>query len=175
MKTSIALLALAFLGCTNGQGEVDVTSTNVATFPGAPAALPSQAADLALTTEGDVTLDVQKDLESLKNLGSLSAAVSKNGVTGADLSFLQHVKLTIAAKDGQLPAQLLSDADVPQGSTEVELPMLIENSQLLDYLSEGKVTVHFAITGQLPQRPLTLTHTIVAHVDVAMSGSVLKF
>jgi hypothetical protein len=49
------------------------------------------------------------------------------------------------------------------------------DARLLDYLSEGKVVVHFYLTGAIPDRGFTLTHTLVAHVNVAVSGSVVKF
>jgi hypothetical protein len=70
--------------------------------------------------------------------------------------------------------ELTSDVDIPEGATETELPLLIGDARLLEYLSEGKVAVHFYITGNIPPRPVTLTHTMVAHLNVAVNGSVLK-
>ncbi|HZU83280.1 MAG TPA: hypothetical protein VE987_10205 [Polyangiaceae bacterium] len=180
MKPPVALLgpcaaaAVALTGCTNGQAQVDVTATNVATFPAPPAAVAEQVPDQVMATDGVVTLDLKGDLDSLANVGNLTAAVSKNALSGQDLDVLQHVRVTIAAADGQLPVQLVSDVDVPAGATELELPLLVDGSRLLEYLTEGSVLVHFYLTGTIPQRPLTLTHVMVAHVDVAVAGSVLK-
>jgi hypothetical protein len=168
------LLAVAIAGCTNGQAEIDVTTTTVATFPAPPAGAARALGDQAVITDASVTLDVKKDLASLSNLGTLSGEVSKNVVAGQDLDLLEHIKVTIESKDGQMPARLLSEVDIPRHSTEVALPLLVVDSLILEYLTEGQVTVHFYLTGKIPQRTLTLTHTIVAHVNVAVAGSVLK-
>jgi hypothetical protein len=176
MKPYVTLFAIALVGCTNGQGEIDVTSTNVATFPGASVDTAGQALSAeALTSDASVTLDVQKDIASLSDVGKLTAAVSKNTISGSDLAFVRHIKVTMATEDGKIPAEVVSDAELPANSTEAELALLISNSKVLEYLSEGKVDVHFYLTGGIPDRPLVLTHTLTAHMSIAVQGSVLKF
>jgi hypothetical protein len=177
MKRYIPMLALVLsAACTNGQGEVDVTVSNEATFPGAPAAAAQALAGQTVTTDSFVTVDIQQDLESLGKVGSVTAEVSKNTISGADLSFIQHVTATIEAQDGSMPVQTVADLDIPAGASEVSLsPMKISNEEVLAYLSEGKVNLHFFITGSIPDRPITLTHSLVAHLSVAVQGSVLKF
>jgi hypothetical protein len=172
MKSYIALFAFALAACTNGQAEVDVTASSAASFPGAPAA--AQVPTGGLTTDGIVTLDFQKDLASLSGMGTLSAVISKNAISGPDLSFVDHIKATITSEDGKMPIELACDVDVPKNTTEVELSLLISDSKVLEYLTEGKVAVHFYITGSIPPRPITLTHTMIAHVSVDVKGSVLK-
>jgi hypothetical protein len=176
MKTYIALFATAALfACTNGQGEVDVTTTNVATFPAAPAAAAGpRPTTETLTAEAEIRLDVHEDLKSLANLGTLTGAISRNAISGSDLSFVQHIKTTIATQDGRMPAQVLSDADVPQDAPEIELPRLISDDLILEYLKEGKVAIRLSLTGSLPERSLSLKHTLVAHLNVAVQGSVTK-
>jgi hypothetical protein len=174
MKPYIALFAIALGACTNGQGEVDVTTSNSATFPGVPASVAANLHGQSVTTEASVPVDVQKDIASLSNLGALSAAISKNTIAGPDLSVVQHIKATIETADGKMPEQLASEVDVPNGATEVELGLSMSDAQMLDYLSEGKVVLHFYLTGTIPDRPITLTHTMVAHIDIAVKGSVLK-
>jgi hypothetical protein len=174
MKTYIALFAVALAACTNGQAEVDVTATTAALFPGPPADVRGQVPTEAMTTDGVVTLDFQKDLASLANMGTLTAVISKNAISGPDLSFVDHIKATIATEDGKIPEQLAFDVDVPRNTTELELALLISDSQVLDYMTEGKVAIHFYLTGTIPPRALTLTHTMIAHVSVAVKGSVLK-
>jgi hypothetical protein len=175
MKPYIALFAIALVGCTNGQGEVDVTATNVATFPGAPVGTAAEAlATESLTSDAIVTLDVRRDIASLRDMGTLSAVISKNAISGSDLSFIRHIKATMAAKDGKMPVELVSDIDLPPNSTDVELALLISDARVLDYLSEGKVDLHFYLTGGIPDRPLMLTHTMTAHMSIAVKGSVLK-
>ncbi|HZU83615.1 MAG TPA: hypothetical protein VE987_11890 [Polyangiaceae bacterium] len=177
MKKILVVLAGALVACTSGQGEVDVTATQVATF--APPAVDLQGLAAAgqtptVTADGYVTLDLKDDLASLGGVGSLSATLSKNTLSGADLGYVRHVTATLASVDGTMPAVLASDVDVPEGSTQAELALSMTDSQLLEYLAEGKVSVHFFVTGTLPDRPITLTHTLVAHVNVQVSGSVLK-
>ncbi len=175
MKPYIGLFAVALVACANGQGEVDVSSTNAATFPGAPSEVPGSAlAGAVMTTEGSVTLDLRKDLASLSDLGTVSVAISQDSISGADLGFIQHIKATIESEDGKLPVQVASDVDVPAHSTEIELPLLISDSQALEFLTEGKVALHFYVTGNIPERAITLTHTIVAHVSIAVDGSIPK-
>ncbi len=129
----------------------------------------------SVTTDSFVTIDIQKDLESLTKLGPVTAEVSKNAISGADLSFVKHVQATIETEDGSMPLQVLTDIDVPSGAQELSLsPMKIPDAQVLAYLAEGKVDVHFYITGEIPDRPVTLTHSLVAHLSVAVQGSVLK-
>ncbi|HXN31834.1 MAG TPA: hypothetical protein VN894_08235 [Polyangiaceae bacterium] len=173
MKRYIALFAIALAACTNGQGEVDVTSTNSATFPGVPlSAGEGQLRAESVTTEAPLALDVQSDLASLSNLGALTGVISKNSISGADLSVVRHIRATIETADGKMPAQLASDVDVPADSTEVELALSMSDAQVLDYLTEGKVVIHFYVTGTIPDRPITLTHTLVAHMGIAVKGSV---
>jgi hypothetical protein len=117
MKPYIALFAIALAGCTNGQADADVTANNVAMFPGAPAPAAGQPlAAQPMTTDGSVTLDLQQDLASLSNVGTPSAVISKNTVSGPDLAVVRHIKATIAAEDGKLPARLVSDVDVPSAA-----------------------------------------------------------
>ncbi|HEY4012150.1 MAG TPA: hypothetical protein VGM06_02330 [Polyangiaceae bacterium] len=175
MKRCIPLLAVALFACTNGQGEVDVTVSNQATFPGAPPGVAQLLANQTVTTDSFVTVDVKSDLDQIGKLGSLTAVISENVVTGADLSFLKHVTATMETEDSSMPLAVLADLDVPANATELELsPMQVSDATVLAYLSEGKVDIHFAITGQIPDRPITLTHSLVAHLNVAVQGSVLK-
>jgi hypothetical protein len=177
MKTHIALfaIALALSGCTNGQGEVDVTTSNVATFPAiSTVSAGQQLAGETLTTNAEIRLDVHKDLQSLSSLGALTGAISKDAVSGSDLSFVRHIKVTIATLDRKMPIQVLSDVEVPQNAAEIDLPRLIDDELVLEYLREGKVAIGLSVTGSLPERSLTLTHTLVAHMNVAMQGSITK-
>lgn len=174
MKPYIALFAITLGACATGQGEVDVTATNSATFPGAPPIPAGVLGAESVTTDGAVTLDVQSELASLSNLGTLTAAISENAISGADLSVVHHIKATIETADGKMPAQLASDVDVPANSAEVDLALSITNAQLLDYLTEGKVVLHFYLTGSIPDRPIVLTYTMVAHMGIAVKGSLLK-
>jgi hypothetical protein len=175
MKRSIALFAIAFAACTNGQGQADVTMENTVTFGGVPAGTPDiPLPNVAVTTDGSIALDVKGELASMGKLGSLSATVSKNQLSGESLVQIQHIKTTIATVDGTIPEEVLTDVDVPANSTAVELPLLISDAHVLDYLEEGKVTIHFYVTGIPTRQPIALTHTLVAHVDVAVQGSVLK-
>jgi hypothetical protein len=175
MKTYIALLAVALGACTAGQGQADVTMENSVTFAGAPAGIadvPVPAGSIPM--DGAVTVDVHDEIESMSKLGTLTATVSKNALSGPSLAAIQHIRSTIATEDGKLPVELLTDVDVPAGTTELELPLLVSGAQILDYLQEGKVSIHFYVTGGILPQAITLTHTLIAHVDVAVQGSVLK-
>ncbi len=176
MKTTIiGSFVLACAACTNGQGEVDVTASTALTFPAAPAVVQQQAASLeAVTTDTLVTLDLQKDLASLSDLGTLSVSGSESSLSGGALAFLRHIKATVAAADGTMPEQLLCDVDVPRNATTMGLPLSISDSQVLAYLKEGKVSLHFFVTGAVSDKPLTLTHTLIAHMNVAVQRSVVK-
>jgi hypothetical protein len=171
MKRFIALFAVALGACALGQGQVDVSTSKSATFPGAPAG--KDLAGVSTTTDASLTLDFQDDLASLGNLGALSATMSQNSVSGTDLNVIRHIRATLATKDGTIPEQVASDVDVPEASTEVELPLLISDSQLLAFLSEGKVVLHVYLTGSIPEHPFTLTYMLMAQVSVAMKGSIL--
>jgi hypothetical protein len=175
MKRYIPLLASALFACTNGQGEVDVTVSNQATFPAAPPGVAQALGNTLVTSDSFVTVDVKSDLEQIGKLGLLTAVISENVVTGSDLSFLKHVKATMESEDGSMPPAVLADLDVPANASRLELsPMQVSDATVLAYLSEGKVDIHFAITGQIPDRNITLTHSLVAHLNVAVQGSVLK-
>ncbi len=175
MKTYIALFAVALGACTNGQGQADVTMDNPVTFASAPAGVADVPVPaISSTLDGLVTVDVHDELESMSKLGTLTATVSKNALSGASLAAIQHIRSTIASEDGTMPVELLADVDVPAGSAALDLPLLVSDAQLLDYLQEGKVSIHFYVTGALSPQDIVLTHTLVAHVDVAVQGSVLK-
>jgi hypothetical protein len=174
MASAIALTT-ALAACTNGQGDVDVSLNNVATFPAAPPEAVALADGATVTTDAFVTVDLQKDIESLSKFGEITAEISKDTISGTDLSFVDHVKATIVTEDGTMPVQVLADRDVPGGSSVIDLsPLLISDSLVLAYLSEGKVDIHFYITGAIPDRPVTLTYSLDAHLSVAVRGSVFK-
>ena len=81
------------------------------------------------------------------------------------------VRATIADDDGAMPEVLLSDVDVPVGATEVALPLALSDDQVVSYLSaQGKVDVGLELTGTIPDRPITLTHSLVAHVSVDVAA-----
>ncbi len=175
MKPYIALFAVALASCTSGLGEVDVTATDSATFPGVAIPANVELAAESVTTDAVVSLNVQSDLASLSSLGTLTADIAENAISGPELSVVHHIKATIETADGKMAAQVATDVDVPPNSTEVELALAMTDAQLLDYLAEGKVMLHFYITGSIPTRPITLTYTFVAHMGIAVKGSVLKF
>ena len=171
MKKTIALFALAMAACTNGQGNVDVTTSNQAAFR-APIALPSALGQVSLTTETDVNLDVHGELASMAKVGTLGVVISQDSVSGADLAQVDQITATIATADGTKPAQPLGRAIVQPGSTEVRLSSLLSDAQVLGYLQEGPVVVHLTLTGALPERPLTLNYSLDAHVAIGVSVSV---
>ena len=171
MKKTIALFGLAMAACTNGQGNVDVTTSNQATFP-APVALPGALGQISLTTETDVTLDVHGDLASMAKVGTLGVVISQDSVSGADLAQVDQITATIATADGTMPAQPLGRAIVQAGSTEVGLSSLLSDAQALGYLQEGQVIVHLTLAGALPERAITLTYSLVAHVAIGVAVSV---
>jgi hypothetical protein len=172
---SAITFALGMAGCTTGQGDVDVSLTNVATFPGAPPEAAAELTGSTVSSDAFVTIDVQKDIESLDKFGTVTADISTDMVAGGDLSFIDHVKATMEAEDGSLPVLVLSDRDVPTGSATIDLaPLSVTDEQVLAYMSEGKVDVHFYITGNIPDRPVTLTYSLAAHLTVDVRGSVFK-
>jgi hypothetical protein len=170
MKKTIALFGLAMAACTNGQGNVDVTTSNQATFP-VPTPLPAALGQSSLTTETDVTLDVHGDLASMAKVGTLGVVISQDSVSGADLALVDQVTATIATADGTMPAQPLGRAVVSPGSTEAELSSQLSDAQVLGYLQEGPVIVRLTLTGALPERAITLTYSLVAHVAIGVAVS----
>jgi hypothetical protein len=171
MKKTIALFGLAMAACTNGQGNVDVTTSDQATFP-APVALPAAMGQVSLTTETDVNLDVHDELASVAKVGTLSVAISQDSVSGPDLALVDQVIATIAAADGTMPVQPLGRAIVQPGSTEVGLSSLLSDAQVLGYLQEGPVVVHLTLTGALPEQAIRLNYALHAHVAIGVAVSV---
>jgi hypothetical protein len=149
MKKTIGLLALAMVACTNGQGDVDVVTSNPATFP-LPTELPGALGQMSFTTEADVKLDVHGELASMAKVGTLSLGILRDSVSGQDLARVDQVTATIAAADGTLPARPLARVVVAPSTTEAELVRLMADSQALGYLQEGPVVVHLTLTGDLP-------------------------
>jgi hypothetical protein len=171
MKKTIALFGLAMAACTNGQGSVDITTSNQAVFP-IPVALPATLGQVSLTTETDVNLDVHDELASMAKVGTLSVVLSQDSVSGAGLAQVDQVTATIATADGMMPAQPLAQAVAIPGSAEVDLPSLLSDAQVLGYLQEGPVVVHLTLTGALPAQAITLNYSLVAHVAIGVAVSV---
>ncbi|MGA2451168.1 MAG: hypothetical protein ABTD50_21110 [Polyangiaceae bacterium] len=174
MKVGWMLLAATLAACTEGEGQLDVSEVHVATFPAFAATGPLQSL-MAQPQSVDTVIyvDLRSELSTLGDLGSPSMTVTKNEVSGTAVANLQHFAVTIAARDGTIAEKPLSDVDVPPNSTSVELPLLISTGELLDYLKEGSVALHLYATGTLPTQPITLTHTLDAHVAVAVHKSLL--
>jgi len=166
---SLLLAASGGVACTNGHGEIDVTSAASLSFPAATAS-PGAA---ARSSEADLSWDFHEDLGSAEQAGALTLGISSDSLGGADLAGVSHVLVTIETADGILPARPLVDVDIVGGTT-AELPHVLSDSDLLGYFVEGPVVVRFTISGNLPERPIALTHSLVAHVDVAVSTSVEK-
>jgi hypothetical protein len=169
MKTCVGLCAFALGACAVGQGEVNVTENRVATFPGAPV---SAVVGESVTTDAEVTLDLKSNLDSLTNLGAVTVDISRNSISGADLATIRHIRATLATKDGKIPEQVASDLDVPEKSTELDLPLLMSDAQILAYLSEGPVILHVYLTGNIPEQSFALEYALAAHLDVAVNGSI---
>jgi hypothetical protein len=175
MKFSFALFAVALGACAVGQGEVDVSESRTATFPGAPAGVSAHALEgVPVTTEAEVTLDLKKDIASLSELGTLTVDISKDSLSGTVLESIRHIKATIASADGTMPAQVASDVDVPEKTTEMELPLLISGTELVAFLAEGPVTLRLSLTGTIPPQSFTLQYALIAHVNVAVNNSISK-
>ncbi len=168
MKIAIGILSVALGACVAGQADANLTSTHEASFP-APS-----GASTSLTTSADVDVDVHDTIESIGRVGAVQIAISRDSLAGADLAFVERISATVAASDGTLPARALADFAVPAGSTRVEIQTLTSDADLAAYLREGKVVVHFVLSGALPRRPLVLTHEIGARVEVSVSTSVDK-
>jgi hypothetical protein len=175
MKMYCALFAIAFTACATGQGEVDVTTSHDAAFPGVPADVASRMPPGGVTSEADLTLDLKDDIDSLAKFGTVSAAITKNTISGSSLAVVRHITVTMATQDGKMPVQPFADVQLSRDSTDVELVSRMGDAQVLAYLREGKVVLHLTLTGNIPEQSLSLTHTLVAHVNIAVNGSVLKF
>ena len=174
MRKGWILIAAALAACTQGQGEVDIRETHVATFPAFSANSPVGAlAGRQQSVDTTIYVDLRKELSTLGDIGSPSLEVTKNEITGSALANLQHFAVTIASKDGTIGEKPLSDVDIAPDSTTVDLPMLISAGELLDYLKEGSVALHLYATGTLPTQAITLTHTFEGHVEVAVHKSLL--
>jgi hypothetical protein len=175
MRVGWVLLATALAACTQGEGQLDVSEVHVATFP---AVVATGSAEQALMTQAQsvdtiIYVDLRSELSTLGDLGSPSMTVTKNEVSGSAVANLQHFAVTIASRDGTIAEKPLSDIDVAPNSSSVDLPLLISTGELLDYLQEGAVALHLYATGTLPTQPITLTHTLEAHVTVAVHKSLL--
>ncbi len=184
MKIHAALIALALVACVKGQEEVDITNTRQVTFPGIPAQTQIQAPAQAqsrgspaapATTDSIVTFDVHDGFAALRGMGPLTAAFSTHTLSGADLGNVTHVRAVIRTTDAVMPERLLSETDVVSGSSEVALPLAMTDSEILAYLMEGPVDVHFYLKGTLPTQPITLTHTLGGRLTVAVDGPLAKF
>jgi hypothetical protein len=174
MRTGLILLAAVLAACTQGQGEVDISETHVATFSAVAANSPLQAlATLPQSVDTTIYMDLRQELSTLGDIGSPSLKVTKNEITGSAVANLQHFAVTIASKDGTLAETPLSDVEVPANSTSIDLPLLISPAELLDYLKEGSVALHLFATGTLPTQEITLTHTFEGHIDVEVHKSLL--
>ena len=69
-----------------------------------------------LTAERD---RVTSELESMGKIGTLSATVSKNELSGDGLLQIQHIRAMIASADGAFPEALLTDLDNAAFTREV--------------------------------------------------------
>jgi hypothetical protein len=184
-KRYFSLLAIPLLGCTIGQGQVDLSESGTVTFRGLSALVgdsvvtDSQVMRDAnaltvppMTTDSTVSLNVEADLASIGNIGQLTAEISKNSLSGAGLATISHIRATLDTEDGKMPEQVVTDIDVPAQSTEVSLPFLISDSQLLAYFAEGPVVLHLYLTGVIPKDPFTLSYDLVAHVSIDVNASI---
>jgi hypothetical protein len=185
MKRYFSLLAIPLLGCTVGQGQVDLSETGTVTFRGLSALVGDSVAtdpqgmrdanalsDSPVTTDSTVSLNVKADLASIGDIGKLTAEISNSSLSGPSLATISHIKATLETEDGTMPEQVVTDIDVPAQSTEVSFPFMISDSQVLAYFAEGSVVLHFYLTGVLPKEPFTLSYDLVAHVSIDVNASI---
>jgi hypothetical protein len=174
MKYSWLPILAALVACTEGQGQIDVTETHEASFPGLAADSPLRAM-MGSTSSAETTIhvDARSYLSSIGDVGTMNLSVTKNEITGTDLSFLQHLTVTIAATDGTIPERMLSDVDVPPDAHTLDLPLLIPAADLLNYLKEGPISLQLIGTGTLPPQEITVTHSLEAHVTVEVHHNLI--
>lgn len=168
MKLSLKYLSVALfcVSCVSGTAEEDLSKTSSLTLPGVPVNLSSTTVDQQLP------IDVHDTLSKLNDYGGVSFAVNENSIASDNsLSFIQHMKITIASDDGSMPEDILSDADNSQSNNKVNFPVVMSSDKLFSYLAHGKCLLHFYVTGNIPTTETTLTHTLSVHVKDSVSKS----
>jgi hypothetical protein len=162
-----SLVALALTGCVSGTASDGLSLSQPFAFPAAPMDSPS-------TTISDTQpFDVSSTFSSLGKFGTVNLSVLSSTLTGDDLSLVQHIKMTLATTDGVYPMATLIDTDVSATNGSTNLPIVMDNGTLTQYLSEnGGVQLTLFLTGVLPSSDPTLTWSLDADIKVSISKSV---
>jgi hypothetical protein len=167
MKSLLAFLPL-MIGCVQATASDDLTVSKSFSFPGSPV-----GADLTATVSDTTSVDVSSAMSSLSKVGTVGLSVSSSTLSGDDLSFLQHVNLTMQPVDGSMPVATVVDADVsvPDGGM-ADLPVSLDDATLVKYLSEdGGVNLTLSITGTIPTGDPALTWTLDCNASVSVNKS----
>ena len=165
-KFLIAAMALCASACVSGTAQDDLNETQSLTFPGIP--LASLIANPSITTDQSTTIDIHDSLHSLSDVGDVSVSINQSTLSG-NVGFIQHVKITIVPTNGDptRPVQTLTDANVGDPNN-VDLPILMPSNTLVDYLSQGPVSLGLSLTGTLPQQDSVLSYYLSVHADVGV-------
>lgn len=171
------LLPLCLVACVQATVSDSATLTNEITEPVPP--VPAGISVPPTTIHKDFPVDISDAIKQVKNVGTPALSITSNHMhsnTG-DFSFFQE--LTITAKvsgqpDLQLVDVVLSDAQ--KASADIDLPVLVDGSQLLATFASGSVDLDFALTvaGQFPSglTSIDLTSTIGMDVSLSVNKSV---
>jgi hypothetical protein len=142
MKLSLlSLVCACAIGCVQGTASDDASVSESFSLPASPVPIPPGVSGTVDTVQ---TYDISSALSNLGKIGGLSVSFPSSVLTGSDLSFMNHVKITMSPQTdgGGMPEATMVDTDV-SGTTSVNLPITMDNGTMLRYLSSGPVSLHF--------------------------------
>ncbi len=177
MKKFLLLLSvLALVGCIQATASDTVTVTNEISQ-----ALPPVPAGISVpktTLHQSVPADVSDAINQISKIGTPSLSITQNHLHSAsgDFSFFDEVTIT-AQVSGHPDLQLVDIVLTPdqKASADLDVPVLVDGSQLLSVFASGNVNLDFGLTveGQPPTTgKLDLISTISMDVSLQISKSI---
>lgn len=169
----LLLIAACAVACFQGSTSDDVSLSKSISFdtPPVPAAVGLNGQTLSAGT----SVDISSALSNLSNIGNLTLSIPTDSLSSSeDLSWVQHITITVQPEDNDMPPATLVDTNV-SATNSINLPTVLSSDEINQYFSEsGGVNVNFALTGTLPtsftSNP-SLVWNLTVHANISINKS----
>ena len=179
MRQFILPIFIALTACVQGSvsDTVEIT-TPIQIAISIPSGLSGLTIPATLLTQNE-PVNISDALSQVEKVGTPSVVITKNHLHSnmGDFSFFDSISLSITSDSTSQSEQLVSMTLTPdqKASTDLDIPVSIDNAALLQILDSGSTTLGFTfvVEGTVPTNPsLDLTSTIDMDVSLSVDKSI---
>ena len=177
MRKLILPLFIFIISCVQGTVDEQINITTPINIS-VPVSAPISGVVIPPTTLTQTrSIDISDAINQVEKVGTPSIAITQNHLHSnmGDFSFFDAVDVSISSNTTGQTEQLISVILTPdqKSSTDLDIPVEIDNTMLFQILNSGSstLTFNFTVEGAVPSN---LTLDLVSTIDMDVSLSVNK-